>query len=287
MDKQRKWAGLIIAAVVAAVGVTALSAGGSADAKMDRDLQTHEGLFRQLFPYAGEGMDAFERMTIEAKDGLEMAYTVLRGGEPLGYAVKQTVQGYGGPIELIVGIRPDGTLAGIHVGGADFNETEGLGAKAKEASFTDQFIGKHVPLTLGQDIDGISGATVTSTAIIDGVNAAAAQMKPHLKQNSGIIQQDVLTANASVIGYGGPVLVRLTLDTSGAIQKLDVGGVRFMETEGVGSRVKEDSFTSLFISKVPPLALGQDIDAVSGATISSRAVVDAVNEAAVFLAQNQ
>ncbi|MBR3874875.1 MAG: FMN-binding protein [Clostridia bacterium] len=287
MDKQRKWAGWIIAAVVAAVGVTALSAGGSADAKTDRDLQTHEGLFRQLFPYAGEGMDAFERMTIEAKDGLEMAYTVLRGGEPLGYAVKQTVQGYGGPIELIVGLRPDGTLAGIHVGGADFNETEGLGAKAKEASFTDQFIGKPVPLTLGQDIDGIAGATVTSTAIIDGVNAAAAQMKPYLKQNSGTIQQDVMTANASVIGYGGPVLVRLTLDTSGAIQKLDVGGVRFMETEGVGSRVKEDSFTSLFISKVPPLALGQDIDAVSGATISSQAVVDAVNEAAVFLAQNQ
>lgn len=287
MDKQRKWAGLIIAAVVAAVGVTALSAGGSADAKTDLDLQTHEGLFRQLFPYAGEGMDAFERMTIEAKDGLEMAYTVLRGGEPLGYAVKQTVQGYGGPIELIVGIRPDGTLAGIHVGGADFNETEGLGAKAKEASFTDQFIGKPVPLTLGKDIDGIAGATVTSTAIVDGVNAAAAQMKPHLRQNGGTMQQDVLTANASVIGYGGPVLVRLTLDTSGAIQKLDVGGVRFMETEGVGSRVKEDAFTNQFIRKVPPLALGQDIDAVSGATISSRAVVDAVNEAAVFLAQNQ
>lgn len=91
------------------------------------------------------------------------------------------------------------------------------------------------------------------------------------------------TANASVIGYGGPVLVRLTLDNDGAIRQLKVGGVRFTETEGVGSRVKEDAFTQLFIGKKPPLKLGEDVDAIAGASISSQAVVDAVNEAAAFL----
>ena len=81
------------------------------------------------------------------------------------------------------------------------------------------------------------------------------------------------TANASAIGYAGPVLVRLTLDDSGAISAIDVGGARFLETVGVGSGVREEAFTSQFIGKTPPLTLNQDIDAVSGATLSSQAAV--------------
>ena len=98
---------------------------------------------------------------------------------------------------------------------------------------------------------------------------------------------DGMTANASAIGYGGPVLVRLTLDDQGRISAMDVGGARFEETEGVGSRVREESYVQTYIGKTPPLTLGEDVDAVSGATISSRALVQAVNDAAAFLAQNQ
>ena len=95
------------------------------------------------------------------------------------------------------------------------------------------------------------------------------------------------TANASVIGYGGPVLVRLTLDDKGTITGLKVGGTRFAETEGVGSRVKEESFAQSFLDKKPPLKLNEDVDAISGATISSQAAVDAVNAAAEFLSQKE
>jgi len=285
MEKSKKWAGWLIVAVIVVITATALGVGSLSDGsrQTDQELGKHEGLFRQLFPYAGEGADAFERMAIEAKDGLEMAYTVLRGGQPLGYAVKQTVQGYGGPIEVIVGLRPDRMLAGIHVGGADFKETEGLGAKAKEPAFTDQFIGKSVPLTLGEDIDAISGATVTSQAVVDAVNSAAQSMEQHLSPTAtGMIGNAEQTVNASVIGYGGPVLTRVTFDENGAISFLEIGGARFSETEGVGSRVREEDFTSQFIGKTPPLTLGEDIDAVSGATVSSQAALDAVNDAAAF-----
>ena len=79
------------------------------------------------------------------------------------------------------------------------------------------------------------------------------------------------------------VLVRLTLDDAGAISAIDVGGARFLETAGVGSGVREEAFTSQFIGKAPPFELNQDIDAVSGATLSSQAAVDAVNEAYAFL----
>ena len=91
------------------------------------------------------------------------------------------------------------------------------------------------------------------------------------------------TANASAIGYAGPVLVRLTLEDSGAISAIDVGGARFRETVGGGSGVREEAFPPQFIGKPPPLTLNQDVDAVSGATLSSQAVVDAVNEAFAFL----
>ena len=91
------------------------------------------------------------------------------------------------------------------------------------------------------------------------------------------------TANASAIGYAGPVLVRLTLEDSGAISAIDVGGARFLETVGVGSGVREEAFTSQFIGKTPPLTLNPDVEAVSGATLASQAVVDAVNEAFAFL----
>lgn len=93
------------------------------------------------------------------------------------------------------------------------------------------------------------------------------------------------TANASVIGYGGPVLVRLTLDAQGRITALDVGGARFQETEGVGSRVKEPDYVRSFIGQTPPIVLGEVVDSVAGATLSSQALVDAINDAAAYLAE--
>lgn len=57
------------------------------------------------------------------------------------------------------------------------------------------------------------------------------------------------------------------------------------ETPGLGARVAEDSFLSRFTQSTPPYSVGENIDAVAGATISSRAVAAAVN-AAVEAAQN-
>ena len=113
----------------------------------------------------------------------------------------------------------------------------------------------------------------------------AATVEPTANPSEKLTISDGMTANASVIGYGGPVLVRLTLDDQGKIAAIDVGGARFAETQGVGSRVKEEAFTKQFIGLTPPLTLNEQVDAVSGATVSSQAVVDAVNEAAAFLMQ--
>ena len=114
-------------------------------------------------------------------------------------------------------------------------------------------------------------------------SAAPAQPPAAAAQPAAPMQR---TANASAIGYGGPVLVRLTLDEAGAIAALDIGGARFQETQGIGSKVTDPGFAETFIGKKPPLSLNEDVDAVAGASVSSKAVVDAVNDAAEFLTKN-
>ena len=95
------------------------------------------------------------------------------------------------------------------------------------------------------------------------------------------------TANASVIGYAGPVLVRLTLDDAGAIESLNIGGARFKETEGLGGKVRDEAFVKTLIGKTPPLTQGEDVDGISGATLSSTAAVEAINAAHAFLTEEK
>ena len=96
-------------------------------------------------------------------------------GNIVGYAAAGTAYGYGSNVESTLALYPDGTIAGVSVGGADFAETSGLGAKAREPEFQSQFAGKTAPVALkqnGGEIDAISGATYTSNAVVTGVNDA-------------------------------------------------------------------------------------------------------------------
>lgn len=100
-------------------------------------------------------------------------------GNTVGYTLKVLPSGYGGTIELMVGIDSvKGQVSGINV--VSNSETAGLGAKATNPEFSDQYKGK--PLeelsvlkngTPGDtEIKAISGATITSTAVTNGVDAA-------------------------------------------------------------------------------------------------------------------
>ena len=76
----------------------------------------------------------------------------------------------------------------------------------------------------------------------------------------------------------GIVLVEAELDDEGKIAALEIDASS--QTEEIGGQVASDkNFLSRFIGKSLPVTLGEDVDAVSGATISSQAVVDALNNA--------
>ena len=88
-----------------------------------------------------------------------------------------TGEGYGGDIQFTLGVAADGTMQGISF--LSISETAGLGMRANTDDFKSQFAGKNVEsiaysktgATADNEIDALSGATVTTNAVTNGVNA--------------------------------------------------------------------------------------------------------------------
>jgi len=114
--------------------------------------------------YPAESIDN----VLEAKDS---------SGNTLGYVLTVTTsEGYGGNIQFMMGVTNDGTLNGISL--LSISETAGLGMQAPDV-LVPQFSDKKVisfsytknGSTTDSEIDAISGATITTNAIVNGVNA--------------------------------------------------------------------------------------------------------------------
>lgn len=99
-------------------------------------------------------------------------------GNSIGYAFTVTAsEGYGGDIQFAMGVQNDGTMNGISI--LSISETAGLGMKANTDSFKDQFQDKKVEkfkytktgASSEDEIDALSGATITTNAMTNGVNA--------------------------------------------------------------------------------------------------------------------
>ncbi len=118
---------------------------------------------------AGAGMSTVEVLDVMAARDVS--------GNVLGYAMTLSVNGSQGLIEIAYGYGTDGSSMGIDI--LSSSETPGLGARASEPEFKDQFAGKTVDsfevtksaAASDSEIEAISGATITSTAVVNAVNA--------------------------------------------------------------------------------------------------------------------
>jgi electron transport complex protein RnfG len=105
-------------------------------------------------------------------------FEAQKGGEFQGYCINVTARGYGGPICMVVGIDGDGIIKGIKI--LDHCETPGIGSRINETTrgekgpwFLEQFAGRSGrTVALNRDIDAVSGATISSSAVTTAVNAA-------------------------------------------------------------------------------------------------------------------
>mgnify|MGYP004661191661 FL=1 len=127
----------------------------------------------------------------------------------LGYAVKAAVGGFGGPVSLMVGVLPDGTIYNTKV--LSHSETPGLGAKCTEPAFADQFKGfdpsvKKLSVKKdGGDIDAITAATITSRAYTETVALAVAVSEAVRGVNVGVEDViDTFDGASSAVNNGGP-----------------------------------------------------------------------------------
>ena len=104
-------------------------------------------------------------------------YEAQVNGESVGYAITVSASGSQGTIEMMVGVDTEGTVTGVSI--VSHSETSGIGTKVmnNEDGVLDQFKGKSAAdgtLSVGTNVDAITGATVSTRGVTTGVNAALA-----------------------------------------------------------------------------------------------------------------
>lgn len=115
---------------------------------------------------------------IEKNDKVMEVFAGYAGDDLVGYAIKTATPGYGANVEVITGISLDGKITGIQV--VKHQETPGLGANITREGFQNQYTGKSAETGIsvvkvppkGNEIQALSGATISSDAVTDGVNIA-------------------------------------------------------------------------------------------------------------------
>ncbi len=146
----------------------------------------YKSVFAEASSFSDD-MDIGSAPSVIASSGIEgveidsCVEAVDASGSVLGYVINSTSHnGYGGDITVSIGIDNNGVVKGVEM--LSISETAGLGMKAKESRFKDQFSDKAVKqftytktgAASDFEIDAISGATITTKAVTDAVNAALA-----------------------------------------------------------------------------------------------------------------
>ncbi|MCE5283537.1 MAG: RnfABCDGE type electron transport complex subunit G [Deltaproteobacteria bacterium] len=124
-----------------------------------------EGSLREVLP----GAQTFKDVSV--KGAKSQIYEGYADGKPVGLAVKVAPRGYAGEIEMLVGVDPELRVKGMKI--LSQRETPGLGTNMLKPKFIAQFIGKGVKDVLEpkKDIDALTGATISTRGVCEGVKA--------------------------------------------------------------------------------------------------------------------
>ena len=174
-----------------------------------------------------------------------------------------SAQGFGGAVTVKVTVDEEKVTA-VTVTGE--GETPTLGGAAIEGYNTSL-----VGVSDADAVDATAGATVTSTAVKDALAKALAEAKGEAVANDAAVAFTAGTYTGTAKGYNGPVEVSVTFSDS-AVTAIEVGANK--ETDHVGNVAFEPVIADILAAN------GTGVDGVSGATFSSNAIRNAVNDAA-------
>jgi len=116
----------------------------------------------------GETFEVLDTNLTNYKE-IESVYGVQKDSETVGYVYKLSVTGYGGDIVYLVSIDTTGTYQGYAALDVS-NETKGFGSRVGTDEMTNNVVGK----TVNDEVDTLSGATISSSAVVEGLDEAAA-----------------------------------------------------------------------------------------------------------------
>ena len=145
----------------------------TADTIAEQIAQKAENAMRQVLE-----ADGYEPLDVPEDSAVTAAY---RAGDK-GYVVRVAPNGFGGAIDMMVGVDVSGAVTGVAI--VSQSETASLGANCTREDFRAQFTGKTGTLSVSKDggkIEALTGATVTSRAVTEGVNTALEFVQEVLK----------------------------------------------------------------------------------------------------------
>ena len=191
-------------------------------------------------------------------------------------------KGLTGEFPVIVFINRTAQIIEVGLGDSSTDMDAGfLNMVKTNANYLNQFVGKTAPVDEAS-IDVVAGATVSSKAVVAAVNAACENLpkaEPAAEEAAGT----VLTAQGK--GLTGEFPVNVTVDANNAIVKVELGDSSTDMDASFLNMVKTDAnYLNQFVGKTAPVDEAS-IDVVAGATVSSKAVVAAVN--AAFVSQGE
>ena len=134
----------------------------------ENSLKAAQEAMMEVLPAA----DGFTEVTEELPEGVDSLFQANNGS---GVVTQVSSKGYGGAVVLMVGIDQNGQIAGVKV--LENSETQGLGSRVMDAAYTGQFVGKSSP----NEVESISGSTVSSNALKTGIQTALDASANYLK----------------------------------------------------------------------------------------------------------
>lgn len=261
--------GAILGLICAIAGASlAIVHGITEDIILARQEAEFQSKLQALLPSA----ESFEEVELEEGGAY---YLGKKGGKTVGAIMEGRAQGYGGPLRLLVALDGDGKVAGIQV--IEHGETIGIGTRALEPGFLQQFTGiaHDEQLVVGKNVDIITGATVSSRGVMSSVGNALELYTVHVLKVDPDDDWDLSKVadgvyEGSAQGFADQIRVKVT-----------VQGGRITAVEVVSINDTPEVYPEA-VAVVPDRIIEKQhwkVDAATGATISSKGIMEAVKAA--------